>query len=164
MLAMTGVDLQAAARTRARYDRNAQFYELIKADAQDLPGPDASFETAVATFVFCSVPDPVLGLSELRRVVVQGGQLLLLEHVLSQHPLLRVLMRLFNPLTVRMTGANVDRKTVENLLHAGFVGVSADDLWLDIVKLIEARAPRGKDPEECRSDERRFTATPASTA
>jgi SAM-dependent methyltransferase len=135
---------------------------LIEADAQELPFPDASFEIAVATFVFCSVSDPVLGLSELRRVLVPGGQLLLLEHVLSHRPLLRPLMRLFNPLAVRMTGANVDRETVENLLHAELVGVSADDLWLDVVKLVEARAPGVRDPEGGRSDGRRFIATPAS--
>jgi hypothetical protein len=116
----------------------------------------------VATFVFCSVPDPVLGLSELRRVLVPGEQLLLLEHVLSRRPLLRPLMRLFNPLAVCVTGANVDRETVENVLHAGLVGVRADNLWLDVVKLIEARAPGGIDPQEDRSDGRRFTATPAS--
>src|SRR3990172_1474238 len=52
-------------------------------DVQLLGFPEASFDAALATFVFCSVPDPVLGLSELRRVVRPGGQLLLLEHVRS---------------------------------------------------------------------------------
>ena len=148
--AVTAIDLspRMLERARSRAARESVAVELIEADAQELPFPDASFETAVATFVFCSVPDSVLGLSELRRVLVPGGQLLLVEHVLSRRPLIRPLMRLFNPLAVRMTGANVDRETVENLLHAGLVGVRTDDLWLDVVKLIEARAPGGGDPEE----------------
>ena len=96
--------------------------ELLEADAQALPFADSSFDVAVATFVFCSVPNPVLGLSELHRVLTPGGQLLLLEHVLSHKPLLRLPMRLLNPLTVRMSGANINRETVENVRRDRFRG------------------------------------------
>lgn len=116
--------------------------DLTEGDAQELPFPDDSFDAAIATFVFCSVPDPVLGLNELRRVLVPGGQLLLLEHMLSHEPLLEPLMHLSNPIAVRMTGANIDRETVENVRRAGFADVRVEDLWLDIVKLIEAQTPR----------------------
>lgn len=115
--------------------------DLHEADVQALPFPDASFDSAIATCVFCSVPDPVLGLRELRRVLVPGGQLLLLEHVLSHRPLLGRIMELLNPLVVRMMGANINRETVENVRRAGFTGVQAEDRWLDIVKQIEAWAP-----------------------
>jgi len=43
--------------------------KLMEGDVQSLSFPDNSFDTAVATFVFCSVPDPVLGLKELKRIV-----------------------------------------------------------------------------------------------
>ena len=48
--------------------------DLREADVQCLPFSDASFENAIASCVFCSVPDPVLGLCELRRVLVPGGR------------------------------------------------------------------------------------------
>jgi ubiquinone/menaquinone biosynthesis C-methylase UbiE len=67
--------------------------ELVEGDAQALPFEDNSFDSVVTTFVFCSVPDPVQGLRELRRVLKPGGQLIMLEHVLSHKPILRRLMR-----------------------------------------------------------------------
>jgi SAM-dependent methyltransferase len=115
--------------------------ECADAVVQALSFPDASFDTAIATCVFCSVPDLVLSLRELRHVLVPGGQVLLLEHVLSHRPLLGPLMGTLNPLGVRMMGANINRETVENVRRAGFTDLQVEDLWLDIVKRIEAQTP-----------------------
>jgi hypothetical protein len=77
------------------------------------------------------------------RVLVPGGRLRMLEHVLSRRPLLRPLMRALNPLVVRVNGANIDRDTVANVRAAGFVDVLEEDRWLDVLKLIRAGAPAG---------------------
>ena len=127
------------ARTHAAQDQIV--VDLREDDVQALPFPDASFDTAIATCVFCSVPDPFLGLNELGRVLVPGGQLLLLEHVLSHRPLLGPIMSMLNPLVVHMMGANINRETVENVRRAGFAELQVEDLWLDILKRIEARTP-----------------------
>lgn len=144
---VTGIDLSPRmlerGRERAAAERVA--VDLQVADAQALPFPEASFDSVVATFVFCSVPDPVQGLREAHRVLVPGGQLVLLEHVLSRRPVLRFLMRVVNPLVVRMMGANIDRETVGNVERAGFRVTRVEDLWGDVVKLIEAERPRGPD-------------------
>lgn len=142
-MTITAIDLSPRmleqARTHAAHSQIV--VDLHEADVQALPFADASFDTAIASCVFCSVPDAVLGLRELRRVLVPGGQLLLLEHVLSRRPLLRRVMNLVSPLVVRRMGANINRETVENVRRAGFAELQVEDLWLDIVKLIEAQAP-----------------------
>lgn len=137
---VTAIDLspRMLEHARRRAADIAADVELRDGDIQQLPFADASFDTVSATFVFCSVPDPVLGLREARRVLVPGGQLLLLEHTLSENRLLRPLMRAANPLVVRMTGANIDRETVRNVEQAGLAAGNVENLWRGIVKLIEA--------------------------
>src|SRR3990172_7144676 len=89
--------------------------ELALMDAQELGFEDASFDIATATCVFCSVPDPVAGLREIRRVLRPDGRLFLLEHVRSELPVIGRGMDLMNPLTVRMSGTNINRDTVGNV-------------------------------------------------
>ena len=114
--------------------------DLQLGDAQALDFPDNSFDTALATFVFCSVPDPVLGLREMKRVVRPGGKVLLLEHMRSQNKFLGFLMDILNPLVVRMMGANINRRTVENVRHAGLDIEQVEDLGMNgIFKMIVAR-------------------------
>lgn len=141
---VTAVDLSekmlAQAQERAR--RLGLKVDLRPMDVQHLDFPDQSFDAAVATFVFCSVPDPVLGLRELARVVKPGGQVILLEHVRARHPVLGRIMDWLNPLVVRITGANINRRTVENVRKAGLPLLAVEDLSSGgIVKLIISEAP-----------------------
>jgi ubiquinone/menaquinone biosynthesis C-methylase UbiE len=59
---------------------------VVDAGGERLPFPDGSFDTAVATLVFCTIPDPEAALDEIARVLKPGGRLLFLEHVRSTDP------------------------------------------------------------------------------
>ncbi|WP_019867613.1 class I SAM-dependent methyltransferase [Methylovulum miyakonense] len=128
--------LKQAERQR---ERKKVVVDLELMDVQSLYFADNSFDTVVATFVFCSVPMPLKGLKELHRVCKPGGQVLLLEHVLSSRPWMAWLMKKLNPLALRLFGANIDRNTVKSVKACPFVSVRVDEGSGDMVKLIEAR-------------------------
>ncbi len=114
--------------------------QLVLGDGQALPFPDATFDAVVSTFVFCSVPDPVLGLQELRRVLRPGGRAYFLEHMRADDPRIGRLMDWLNPVVVRMMGANINRRTVDNLRRAGFTLEEVVDLTpLGIFRRLVAR-------------------------
>jgi ubiquinone/menaquinone biosynthesis C-methylase UbiE len=140
---IVGIDIseRMLERSRARARRLGARVRLELGDAQSLPFADESFDVVVATFLFCSVPDPRLALDETRRVLKPGGQLLLLEHVLAERPVLRQLMRWLDPIPFHLWGAHIDRDTVTTVRDAGFAEIMTTNLWGDVVKRIEARAP-----------------------
>jgi phosphatidylethanolamine/phosphatidyl-N-methylethanolamine N-methyltransferase len=133
--AVVGIDLSPAMldRARRRARRTGSPVDLQVADVQDLPFGDQSFDVVVATFVFCSVPDPVVGLREVRRVLKPGGKLVLLEHVIAPHPWLAAMMRWFDFVPVHIWGAHIDRDTVENVRRAGFPEVDVQRRMAGIV-------------------------------
>jgi len=137
---VTAVDLSPPMLERAR--RRASVLglevELQEMDVQHLAFPDHIFDTVFATFVFCSVPDPVLGLREPRRVCKPDGRLLLLEHMRPDNPMLGLLFDMLNPMVVRMMGANINRRTMENIHRAGWRIRVEERLSSDIVWWIEA--------------------------
>jgi ubiquinone/menaquinone biosynthesis C-methylase UbiE len=134
---LIGVDISsrmlARAVSRAAALRTAP--ALVRGDVERLPFPDRSFDTVVATCVFCSVADPVAGLRELARVVRDDGQVLLLEHVRPTNPALGLLADLVSPLTRRLMGPALNRRTEENVVAAGIrlLSVHREAVWREMV-------------------------------
>lgn len=132
---LVAVDISGGMLARAR--RPARAYEgslhLLQADIGTLPFADETFETAVTSCTFCSVPDPISGLRELRRVLRPDGRLLLFEHVRSRIPPFALMQDLVTPLTRRL-GPDMNRDTLENVQRAGFRVVREDNVYPDIVK------------------------------
>lgn len=107
-------------------------------DVERLDFEDASFDTALASCVFCSVLSPGAGLVELRRVLKPSGRLLLVEHVRSRIGPFGLMQDLCT-LVSRAFGPSMNRDTVSNVIKAGFEIVREENLHLDVVKWIEAR-------------------------
>lgn len=118
---LTGIDISPRMLARARHRAASLGLRagLEVADIEQLPYPDASFDTVTAACVFCSVRDPVRGLREAARVARPGGQVLLYEHVRPRNPLLGKLADLISPLTRRLLGPELNRRTEDNIQAAG---------------------------------------------
>lgn len=126
-------------RARKRALREKVQVHLQQMDIQNLAFADSTFDTVVASFVFCSVPDAIKGLKEVERVCKPGGKVILLEHVLSANPVLAWLMNLINPIVARTMGPNINRRTVGNTIKSGLKVEQVNNLAAGIFKLIEAR-------------------------
>ncbi len=124
---------RAALKTRD-YAGTIALYEM---DVCNLDFADASFDTVITACTFCSVPQPVAGLRELHRVLKPGGQLLMFEHVRSRIGPIGVLLDLMTPLSFRF-GPALNRDTVGNVRNAGFRVTRVENVYLDIIKTIEA--------------------------
>jgi SAM-dependent methyltransferase len=94
---------------------------LVEAPAEALPFADDTFDTAVATLVLCTIPDPVAAIAELARVLKPGGRLLFIEHVRSRHPdLARWQDRLEKPWRFLGDGCHCNRDTEATLSASVF--------------------------------------------
>lgn len=122
------------ARLKAKkYNKNIN---LINMDIQNLEFADNYFDIIVTSCVFCSVPDPVQGLKELKRVCKPEGKIIMLEHMRTKKEPVGKVMDMFNWVSLYTYGANINRKTMENIDRANLNVVEENNLFSDIVKEI----------------------------
>lgn len=141
-LDITGIDFSRNMLAKAKLKiKNKKNIKLIEMDAQNMSFADNTFDTVVTTCVFCSVPDPVEGLKEIRRVCKSNGKIIMLEHMRSSNKIVGKFMDIINFIPLNIWGANINRKTIENLIKAGFSESDIEyvDIWSDIVKFIEIK-------------------------
>lgn len=105
-------DMLQRAQAKVRTDR----VEFRSGVAERLEFPDDHFDTVVATLVLCSVTDPLLSVREMYRVLKPGGQLLLLDHVVSEHRVVRGIQHAANPVWKRAMGnCHLNRDTAQTV-------------------------------------------------
>ena len=142
---VTGIDISPKMLKRARNHvekNNIDQVSLKEMDAQQLGFNDNIFDSAVATFAFCSIPDPVKGLQEALRVTKPGGSLHLLEHMLSKKPSLVWIMKKLDTPIHYIAGVHIARNTVANVEKAGWEIYSVKELSSNgIFRFIDARKP-----------------------
>lgn len=140
---VTGVDLSPSmlARARARAQEVGRAVDLRLMDVTKLDFPEAHFDAAVASFLFCVLPDDMQAdaLRELRRVVKPGGTLRLLEYVRPHGAWRGLIARLWEPWMTWAYGAGFDRRTEEHLRALGMEIAEALFVVDDLVKMITVR-------------------------
>lgn len=144
---VTAIDLSPGMLKRARRVARShpeKTVTLREMDAQALDLSADTFDDVVSTFVFCSVPNPVQGLREARRVVRPGGRLHLLEHMRATTPWLVPLMNAIDTPVHWLTGVHIARETVQNVQNAGWTLDEVTALSrADVFRRIEAHTSDG---------------------
>jgi ubiquinone/menaquinone biosynthesis C-methylase UbiE len=118
---VTGIEPERAVIPVARMRAARRGYCLGVADAQALPFNMASFDAAVSTLVFCSLPDPARVLDELRRILRPGAKLLQLEHTRTGRPRVDVVLDQWAPAWHRISGGcHINRDVAAILATSGW--------------------------------------------
>ena len=142
-VSLTGIELSpkmlAFAHRRAR--ESGIEADLHAGDAQNLPFPDAHFDTVVATLALCTIPDDRRAIAEAARVLRSGGRLLLLEHVRSPILPVCVLQGILNPLSVLLEKDHLLREPLRHIEGLGLVVEHLERSKLGIVERLVVRRP-----------------------
>jgi ubiquinone/menaquinone biosynthesis C-methylase UbiE len=137
---IVGIDLSPAmlARAERRRAELAAQVDLKLMDVTHLEFADESFDAAVATFLFCVLPEPlqIPALEELGRVVKRGGDIRLLEYQRPRLPMRRFIARLWEPWMHFAYGAGFDRRTEEHVPEAGLEVVESRFVYDELLKLL----------------------------
>ncbi len=117
---LTGIEPNARRikQARQRAEQLGWDVDLRQGNVESLPFPDESFDTVVATFVWCSVDDVPAGLREIRRVLKPGGELRFLEHVRSQSRRAARVQDMITPLRRRFAGNCHPNRDTEQAIRA----------------------------------------------
>ncbi len=109
--------LRRAVKRARRLGLEIEFHQAV---AEALPFPDASFDTVVATLVFCTVADPARALAEVRRVLKPGGAFRFIEHVRAEGAAAGA-QDVLTPVWEEFgAGCHLNRRTVDAIKAAGF--------------------------------------------
>jgi ubiquinone/menaquinone biosynthesis C-methylase UbiE len=120
-ITLTEPDPYMLRRAEAKVRQSGLPVDLVPAVAEQLPFPDQSFDTVVATLVFCSVEDQAAAFAEIRRVLKPGGTLRFLEHVRSEVPVRAWLQDVSMPIGKWFGGGcRSNRDTLGTMRRSGF--------------------------------------------
>lgn len=100
---LTGIDIspEMLERAQARVTRDGLKHveQLRVMDAEAMQFPDNRFDKVVAMYVASVVPHPERLMDEMRRVCKPDGELYIVNHFLSDNPLMGGMERLISPLS-----------------------------------------------------------------
>lgn len=118
----------AAVEPEARFRRMAARFarrrgitvHIADGTGESIPFPDDSFDSVHIGLVLCSVDDVAATLGEIRRVLVPGGRLVVLEHVRGEGATGRFQDMVARPWSWLAAGCEPNRRTREAIAEAGF--------------------------------------------
>jgi ubiquinone/menaquinone biosynthesis C-methylase UbiE len=118
--------------------------EITHHSAEQLPHKDQTFDYVVSTWTLCTIPDPVLALREVRRVLKPRGRFLFLEHGRSDDQKIAAWQDRLNPIqNVIGCGCNLNRQIDRLIIQAGLTIVHFDRFNMPRVPRLAGEMYRG---------------------
>jgi ubiquinone/menaquinone biosynthesis C-methylase UbiE len=112
--------------------------------AENLPFPDQQFETVVSTWTLCTIPNPVLALHEVGRVLKPGGRFLFLEHGRSDDRTIAAWQDRLNPIqNVMGCGCHLNRQIDRLITQSGLTIAHLDRFSMQGVPRLVGEMYRG---------------------
>jgi ubiquinone/menaquinone biosynthesis C-methylase UbiE len=113
--------------------------ELVQASAEHLPFTDNTFDTVVATLVFCTIPNPEKAILEMKRVCKPDGKILMFEHVKMENRFLSTLQEMLTPAWKKICdGCCLNRKTMELITANGISIEKVRKYYGDLFVFVES--------------------------
>ena len=118
--------------------------EITLQSAERLPYEDRTFDCVVSTWTLCTIPDPVLALQEVRRVLKPEGIFLFLEHGRSDDEKIAAWQDRLNPIqNVIGCGCNLNRRIDDLITQAGLAITQLDRFAMQGVPRLGGEMYRG---------------------
>ena len=112
---------------------------LHEVGAEAIPFPDDTFDTVIATLVFCTIPDPETAFAEIHRVSKPGAKILFFEHIRMDSVLLGKTQDVLNPLWEKICdGCQLNRDTLQLIRRSGFLVNRVEGVYGKLFLTIEA--------------------------
>jgi len=114
--------------------------EIVKASAEQLPFEDNTFDTVVATLVFCTIPNMEQAIEEMKRVCKPEGEILLFEHVKMENKALSTLQNMLTPAWKKICdGCCLNRETLNTFRAHGMSIEKIDKFYKDLFIIAKLR-------------------------
>lgn len=114
--------------------------EMVNTRAERLPFEDNTFDTVVATLVFCTIPNVEEAMKELKRVCKPNGKILLFEHVKMENTLLGRMQEGLTPLWKKICdGCCLNRDTLKAFTSEGLKVERVEKFYKDLFIVAELR-------------------------
>jgi len=136
---VVGIDFSKGMLDKAREKTKGHLekdVKLIQMDVANLDFPDDHFDFVVSTFVFCTVPNPVRGVKEIKRVLKTGGKAIFLEHMRSAMWYNNLILYAMSGISIPLIGTSMVRKTKLTIQQSGLQVIEEKNLFSDIVKFL----------------------------